>query len=301
MIVIVGPTAIGKTELSLVIAEKYGAEIVSVDSMQVYRYMDIGTAKPSAEEQARAPHHVIDVADPDEDYSVARFVDDATHAIDSIYRRDKVPLLAGGTGLYLRGLLEGIFELPEIDRTIRDTLEKRLQEEGRESLYSDLIACDPDSAARIHPNDTHRMLRALEIYQTTGAGWSDLLAAQKRDKNFSKVLKIGLTCERDLLYNRINKRTGIMMEMGFAEEVQRLLDMGYNGDLNSMQSIGYRHMQNFLAGEWDRKETIELLARDTRRFAKRQYTWFNRDPDIRWFDREAHDEISSLIDNFLHP
>jgi tRNA dimethylallyltransferase len=301
IIALIGPTAIGKTELSLDIAADFSCEIIGVDSMQVYRYMDIGTAKPSIEERGRVPHHLIDVADPDEDYSVGRYVVDANQAIHSVQHNGNIPFLVGGTGLYLRGLTEGLTELFSGDPIVREELKKELAEnEGRQLLYDELVRVDPESAARIHPNDSQRLLRALEIYRTTGRPWSKHLAQEEKNKSLQNVLKIGLTCEREVLYERINTRTRLMVEQGLEQEVRMLLDQGYHGQLKSMQSIGYRHMVNYIEGRWSLEKALELLARDTRHYAKRQYTWFNKDPEIRWLAPAQRDEIFQCITAYVN-
>lgn len=295
-IAIVGPTAIGKTELSLRIAEKFSGEIVSVDSMQLYRHMDVGTAKPSAKERARAPHHMIDIADPDENYTVARYVEEATKAIDGIVLKKKVPLLVGGTGLYLRGLLEGLFQLPQVPDSIREKYRKKLSGQDPDALYEMLLQVDPESAARVHPHDRQRLTRALEIFEATGIPWSEHIARHnKKEGALQDVLIIGLTCKREDLYNRINRRVDLMIDQGLLEEVKKLLGMGYGAGLKSMQSIGYRHMVNYLEGKWDWRQAVELLARDTRRYAKRQYTWFRRMPEIVWLHPAQYRDVVPII------
>jgi len=301
IIALVGPTAIGKTELSLAVAEQFSCEIIGVDSMQVYRYMDIGTAKPTIEEQKRVPHHLIDVVDPDVDYSVGRYVDDAEQAIQIIEQNNHIPLLVGGTGMYLRGLLEGLAEFQTTDSSVRENLKQRLAErDGRQQLYTELVRLDPESAARIHPNDSQRLLRALEIYQTTGMPWSQHLLAGRKDKKCQNIIKIGLICDRDVLFGRINSRVEQMIDQGLEEEVRTLLAQGFHKNLKSMQAIGYRHMVHYLAGDWTFAETMELLARDTRHYAKRQYTWFRNDPDINWFQPSQRDGIIRAMDRYLH-
>lgn len=301
VLVLVGPTAIGKTELSLTLAERFRCEIVSVDSMQVYRFMDIGTAKVSIEERARIPHHLIDVVDPDVEYDAACFVRDALAAIDQIHGRGRMPLLTGGTGLYLRALLDGlsaeIGQFPEI----REQLQLRLFGEGRGKLHEELSRCDRVSAERIHENDTHRLLRALEIYQATGKPWSEHISEHQNQKTrrFSNILQIGLTCDRDLLYRRIDMRTSLMLNSGLEQEVSGLLARGYSSQLKSMQAIGYRHMNNYLQGIWDMPETERLLARDTRRYAKRQYTWFATNPDLKWFDVQDQEVVLERINGWI--
>lgn len=299
-IAMVGPTAIGKTALSLEIAAKYSCEIIGVDSMQVYRYMDIGTAKPSQEERDRVPHHLIDVVDPDEDYSVGRYIADAAQAIQTVQQNSRIPFLVGGTGLYLRGLTEGLTELQTGSPAVREELKKQLAEEGRQFLYNELVRVDPESAARIHPNDSQRLLRALEIYRTSGRPWSNHIEKGQKNNVLKNTLKIGLTCDRDVLYQRINKRTKLMIEQGLEQEVRMLLDRGFHAQLKSMQAIGYRHMVNYLAGKWSLDKTLELLARDTRHYAKRQYTWFKKDREIRWFQPEQQDELFRCIAVYLN-
>jgi tRNA dimethylallyltransferase len=312
LLVLLGPTAVGKTELSLSIAEQFSCEIIGVDSMQVYKYMDIGTAKPTEQERSRIPHHLIDIVSPDENYTAGRFAVDAQNAIQIIKNNQHIPLLAGGSGLYFRGLLEGLFDVNNGDRntnnrtaisdteSIRQNLKERLAEEGSEQLFAELNDVDPDSTKRIHPNDIQRLLRALEIFKTTGIPWSQHLTRQQENTGQYNVLKLGLTRSREELYKRIDQRVQIMIELGLLEEVRKLLDMGYHGNLKSMQSIGYRHMVNYILGEWDWQESIDLLARDTRRYAKRQFTWFNQDPEIIWHDVSQQDTIFSEIEDFLN-
>ena len=298
-IAIIGPTGVGKTALSLAVAQRFGCEIVSVDSMQVYRHMDIGTAKASPAEREMVPHHLLDVADPDEEYSVARYLADVAAAMAGIRQRGRVPLLVGGTGLYLRALGEGLFEMPPCDESIRQGLRERLEEEGGAVLYAELERVDAVAAARIHPNDTYRLLRGLEIYEATGVPWSEHLEQGRQNALVPEMLKIGLTWEREKLYGRINRRVGQMVDEGLLDEVRSLLDRGYGPELKPMQAIGYRHMVEHLNGDHDWAETLELLARDTRRYAKRQYTWFRRDSAIHWLEPVRGEEIFELIGNFL--
>ena len=298
-IAIVGPTGVGKTALSLAVAQRFGCEIVSLDSMQVYRHMDIGTAKASAAERELIPHHLLDVVEPNEEYSAARYLNDVAKVMAEIRERGRVPLLVGGTGLYLRALGEGLFEMPSCDESIRQGLHERLKNEGSAALYAELERVDEVAAARIHPNDTYRLLRGLEIYEATGVSWSEHLAQGRQNALVPDMLKIGLTWEREKLYDRINRRVGQMVEEGLLEEVRDLLDRGFGPELKPMQAIGYRHMVEYLQGEHDWDKTLELLARDTRRYAKRQYTWFRRDSDIHWFEPVQDAEIFDLIGNFL--
>lgn len=302
VLALVGPTAVGKTELSIGLAQAYECEIVSVDSMQVYRYMDVGTAKASKEEQRLVAHHLIDIADPDEEYHAGRFVNDCLEAVDDIHRRGAVPLLTGGTGLYLHSLKHGLFRAPATDPEIRKRLRQRLAEEGSQELHDELKGFDPQSAARIHPHDRSRILRAVEIYRSTGKTQTELLRKQQESGSsveFSRFTTVGITCDRDELYRRINHRTALLFDYGLEEEVRNLLGRGYTPELKSMQSIGYRHMIQYIAGNWSIERCRELLARDTRRYAKRQYTWFGRDHTISWFNREEKAAVFSHIDTRL--
>jgi len=297
---LVGPTAVGKTALSLTLAERFSCEIVGLDSMQVYRHMDIGTAKATAEERARVRHHLIDVVNPDEDYHVARYVLEAEEAMAGIRARGGIPLLVGGTGLYLKGLRQGLFEGPKAPEAVRLALRQRLKEEGRVVLFAELEKRDPDSAARIHINDTQRLLRALEIYQATGRPWSEHLREHASRANpAARMLIIGLACDREELYQRINLRVERMISDGLSAEVEKLLSLGYDSSLKPMQAIGYRHMLKFTQGEWTWNEALEILARDTRRYAKRQMTWFGNTPEVHWFSPGEPETISGLINDFL--
>lgn len=302
VLALVGPTAVGKTDLSIRLAQTYNCEIVSVDSMQVYRYMDIGTAKASKEERRLVAHHLIDIVDPDEDYHAGRFVNDCLAAIDAIHRRGALPLLTGGTGLYLHSLKHGLFRAPGTDPEIRQDLHRRMAEEGSQALHDELKRFDPGSAARIHPHDRSRIARAVEVYLSTGKTQTELLEKQEKSRRsvrFDQFITVGITCERDELYRRINRRTALLFDCGLEEEVRNLLGRGYQPELKSMQSIGYRHMIQYIAGNWSLERCRELLARDTRRYAKRQYTWFNRDSSISWFDREKSSALFSHIDAML--
>ncbi|HEB68466.1 MAG TPA: tRNA (adenosine(37)-N6)-dimethylallyltransferase MiaA [Desulfobulbus sp.] len=302
VLVLVGPTAIGKTALSFEIVDEFGCEIISMDSMQVYRHMDIGTAKPSKEELLRVRHHLIDLVDPDEQYNAARFVQDCLAAIDSIIAGGKIPLITGGTGLYLSSLLKGLFaEIPVKDE-VREELGAGLINKGLPGMYEELCRVDPVSAARIHQNDQQRILRGLEIYFSTGTAWSEHLEQQKNRRppvQFTRLLQIGLTCERKRLYRRIEQRSGIMLEQGLIDEVKKLRAMGYDGLLSPMQAIGYRHVNQLLDGHWDYGEMKEYLVRDTRRYAKRQMTWFGRSNDLHWYDRLQRSQVIDHISKHL--
>jgi tRNA dimethylallyltransferase len=297
VLVLVGPTAIGKTALSLTIAEQFQCEIISMDSMQVYRHMDIGTAKASAEERAQVPHYLIDICDPDEQYNAARFVSDALDAINDITTRGKVPLITGGTGLYLSALLNGLFTEVAVEESVRLEVHKRYEEKGREATYAELLQVDSVTAGRIHINDTQRLLRGLEIFHSTGIPWSKHLESQQQQQpsiSFKHLLVMGLTCERSVLNQRIEKRAGMMVDLGLVEEVKGLQKMGFNGQLPSMQAIGYRHAVQYLSGTKPLDMIIEELVRDTRRYAKRQMTWFKKQRQLKWYDQ--NDDAPVIID-----
>uniref|UniRef100_UPI004055CBFE tRNA (adenosine(37)-N6)-dimethylallyltransferase MiaA n=1 Tax=Candidatus Electronema sp. TaxID=2698783 RepID=UPI004055CBFE len=303
VIVLVGPTAVGKTELSFRLAEQFNCEIVSMDSMQVYRGMDIGTAKPTLEERARIPHHLIDIAEPDEQYDAARFVRDALAAIENIAARSKTALLTGGTGLYLKALFEGLFAALPADKAVREQLQVRLAEEGRAALHAELCRIDPAAGARIHPNDTQRLLRGLEIFHTSGRTWTELIEEQKRAgqgrATFSRAYLAGLHCPKEKLRERIAQRSKAMLDQGLLAEVERLRGAGYSPDLPSMQAIGYRHANRLLSGEWTQAEMLEQLIFDTRRYAKRQMTWFSANQELRWFQRDEHELLAAAISSAL--
>ncbi len=297
VLVLVGPTAIGKTALSLKIAEQFQCEIISMDSMQVYRYMDIGTAKASPEERAQVPHYLIDICNPDEQYNAARFVTDALDAIDDITTRGKVPLITGGTGLYLSSLLNGLFTEVTVDESVRLDVRKQYEEKGREAAYAELLKVDSVAAERIHINDTQRLLRGLEIFHSTGIPWSKHLESQQLKQppiSFQHLLVLGLTCERSRLYERIEKRTRMMMDSGLMEEVKSLQKMGFDEQLASMQAIGYRHAVQYLKGSQPLEIIIKELVRDTRRYAKRQMTWFKKQKQLKWYDQD--NDAPVLID-----
>jgi tRNA dimethylallyltransferase len=288
LVALVGPTAVGKTALSLRLAKEMCAEIISVDSVQVFRGLDIGTAKPRLEEQKQVPHHLIDVADPDEPFDAADFVRKALGIIRSMALRGKVPLLVGGSGLYLRSLLEGLAPCPGRDPMVREMLRKISANQGKKALYDLLAGADPEAASRLHQNDTFRIIRALEVYHQTS---EPISIWQMRHKSTpgQKLLcvKIGLTRPREELYERIDARVGAMLDAGFLEEVKFLLNKGYSHHLKPLQSLGYRHIIRFRKEEVSFDETVSQLKRDTRRYAKRQLTWFRADPEIRWYHPEA--------------
>ncbi len=288
LVALVGPTAVGKTALSLRLAEEIHAEIINVDSLQVFRGLDIGTAKPGYEERQRIPHHLIDVVDIDEPFDASDFVRKAMGVIRSITSRGKVSLLVGGTGLYLRSLLEGLAPCPGCDPAIRGVLSEIHRQQGKGALHRLLSSIDPEAAARLHPNDTFRVMRALEVYYQTGEPMS-IWQKRHRIKERQRLhcIKIGLTRPRRELYERIDARIEAMLDAGFLREVEDLLDRGYSPRLKPLQSLGYRHMILFLKKEISFSKAMAQMKRDTRHYAKRQMTWFRADPEIRWFYPET--------------
>lgn len=281
---LLGPTAVGKTKLSLELAEQYGAEIISGDSMQVYRGMDIGTAKITPAEMQGIPHHLIDIHDPQEPYSVAEFQEQGTRLIEEISTRGKLPFIVGGTGLYIESLCYGFrFSEAVADEAFRSEQEAYAEAHGAEALHARLAAVDPVSAARLHPNDRRRIIRALEIQHQTNDTLSASLEGQKKESPYDLCL-IGLTMDRKILYKRIEDRIDQMLAEGLILEVKGLLDQGYSRNLVSMQGLGYKEIAAYLEGETTLDEAVTLLKRDTRRFAKRQLSWFRHMKEIQWID-----------------
>jgi tRNA dimethylallyltransferase len=307
VIAIVGPTAVGKSELALQLAQCFSLEIISADSRQVYRYMDIGTNKPSPAETAAVPHHVIDVVEPDQDFSLAMYHQLAFEALKAIRQKDKVPLLVGGSGLYVWSLMEG-WRIPQVppDREMRGRLESRAEQDDSQSLYRELQAIDPAAAERIDPSNIRRIIRALEIYYATGQPPSQL---QRKEKPGFSILVIGLTQERSELYRRIDERADKMIQRGLVEEVEELLRKGYSPSLPSMSGIGYKQIGQFLRGEMTLPEAVDKMKYETHRLARHQYAWFRlSDSRIRWFDVSgtqgkgsivALNKVKGLIEGFI--
>jgi tRNA dimethylallyltransferase len=299
IIVICGPTGLGKTAVSIDLALAFHGEIIGADSMQIYRYMDIGTAKPTLNEQAQVHHHLIDIVDPDEPFDAAMFAKMAGERIMTLHAEGMVPFVVGGTGLYIKALVHGLSHAGPADTDVRKRLKEAELLHGSGFLYDRLITCDREAAKRIHPNDTFRIIRALEVYEATGMPISQYSKDHGFEKKRFHVLKIGLHMEREALYDRINQRVDAMIEAGLLDEVKKLLAMGYSEDLKSMQSIGYRHMVDFMQGRMAWEETVRSMKRDTRRYAKRQMTWFKADTEIVWAEPEQSGYIKEIIINFL--
>lgn len=300
LIILAGPTAVGKTAISVQLAKRIGGEIVSADSMQVYRGMDIGTAKVTREEMQGVPHHLIDVLDPREPFNVCTFQRLAREAMRDIYEAGHVPILVGGTGFYIQSVLYDIdFDEKADSEGVREELQRELAENGPEAMHEELGQVDPEAAAAIHPHNTKRVLRALEFYRTTGRKISEHNAEQREKHSPYDFLYFVLTMERETLYRRIDMRVDRMVEEGLFEEVKRLRDEGLTSDLVSMQGLGYRQVFDYLEGAAARDEAVERIKRETRHFAKRQITWFKREPDARWIHLEDFDNSRKKVVDYL--
>ena len=287
MIILTGPTAVGKTDLSIQLAKAINGEIISADSMQVYRHMDIGSAKVTPEEMDGVPHHLIDVLEPEEEFNVVVFQKLAKEALTGIYERGHIPIIVGGTGFYIQALLYDIdFTENDGDTAIRRELEKLAQTQGAGCLHQMLQEIDPESAAAIHQNNVKRVIRAIEFYRQTGKKIS-LHNEQEREKQSPyQFLYYVLDTDRKTLYERIDRRVDRMMEHVLVDEVKHLADMGCTRDMVSMQGLGYKEILDYLSGEITLEEAVYILKRDTRHFAKRQITWFKRERDVRWLELE---------------
>ncbi|MCD7946268.1 MAG: tRNA (adenosine(37)-N6)-dimethylallyltransferase MiaA [Clostridiales bacterium] len=284
VIVIAGPTASGKTALSVALAKRLDGEVVSADSMQVYRHMDIGTAKPTLAEREGIPHHLLDVADPEENFSVARYVALASAAVDDILARGKVPIIAGGTGLYIDSLMDGRSFAPYPSTGWRERLAQRAETEGMESLLEELREIDPETAARLHINDRKRILRALEVWYETGKTISQHDRETRALPPRYRGCWIGLNFpERQELWRRIDCRVDEMMARGLADEVSDLLDRGVSPDCTAMQAIGYKELTRAVRGEGSLEEAVAEVKLRSRQYAKRQLTWFRRNPSLEWY------------------
>jgi tRNA dimethylallyltransferase len=300
LLAIVGPTATGKSKLALKLAQKFDGEIVSADSRQVYRYMDIGTAKPARQERELAPHHLIDVVNPDEDFSLALYQEMAKQALDNIYKRGKLPFLVGGSGLHVWSFLEG-WHPPHVppNQELRNSLEARAQAEGGDALYRELQELDPVAAERIDPRNVRRVIRALEVCHLAGKPFSQL---QRKEPLPVRCLIIGLTADRKELYRRIDSRVDEMVERGLIDEVRCLMERGYSLALPSMSGLGYKQIGLFLQGKVTLPEAMERIKYETHRFARHQYNWFRlSDGRIHWFDikDEFEKPVEKLITDFI--
>jgi len=294
---LVGPTAVGKTDAAIWLAKRINAEIVSADSMLVYRGMNIATAKPTIEQQAEVPHHLIDVLEPSESFSAARYRDLATSAIEEIHQKGKVALICGGTGLYVRALVDGLFDGPEADWELRGELLAEAEAKGPGAVYARLKEVDPAAAAKATPNDLRRVVRALEVHYKTHRRISDL-QVQWKEKHPAPPM-LGLTMNRRALYRRIGERIEEMFQRGLVEETKSLLERGLRSNRTAMQAIGYKEVIGFLDGLYPLDEAKRLLKRNTRRYAKRQLTWFRKDDRIKWCSFDDYDSAQDLYEALL--
>ena len=297
VLAIVGPTASGKTALSILLAEKLHGEIISADSRQIYKLLTIGTAKPTSEDFHRVPHHFIDVLDPDQEYNAAEYGQQARSKIEELLEKGTQPIIVGGSGLYVRAIIDGFFNGPGKYPEIREQLELDAKKFGAEILFEKLKRIDPVSAAKMDPSKVRRVVRALEVYYTTGKPISDLHSTQETRASF-EVLQYALEWERKTLYDRINHRIDQMMEKGLVEEVRELKTRGYMSDLNALNTVGYKETFDFIEGKLTKEEMVRLIKQNSRRFAKRQLTWFRADKRIRWIsvnERTDWNEITEMI------
>ncbi len=299
VVLIAGPTASGKTSLAVELALALDGEIVNADSLQVYRGMNVGTAKPTLRERRGIPHHMLDVVNPDEPFNAALYREGALKCARDISARGKLCFVVGGTGLYFKALLGGLLRCPPADRSLRDRLAREWQSHGAAVLHGRLARADAESAARIHPNDRVRVLRALEVMELTSRRPSELAREHGFGESSLRPLKLGLDLERGELYRRIEARTERMVSGGLLAETRSLLERGYGPDLKPMKAIGYRHAIRHLAGEWSLEELTRNLQQDTRRYAKRQLTWFRSDPEMTWVSPGALGPLRRMVEGFI--
>ncbi|MCG9970281.1 tRNA (adenosine(37)-N6)-dimethylallyltransferase MiaA [Christiangramia crocea] len=292
LINIIGPTAIGKTSLAIAVAKHFDTEIISADSRQFYKEMKTGTAVPETEELEAAPHHFIQHISVEEKYSVGDFERDAIKKLDELFRKRQVAVMVGGSGLYIKAVTEGLDDFPEVDPEIREKLNSHLEEDGIDWLQQKLFALDPEHYKNIDEQNPHRLIRALEICMATGKTFSSFLNKEKPGRDF-KTISIGLTAEREIIYDRINKRVDMMIENGLVEEAKKLYP---KRELNALNTVGYKELFQYFDGNTDLETAISEIKKNTRRFAKRQLTWFRKDPEIKWFE---FDEDRQKIFNYL--
>ena len=290
----------GKSEFAIKLAQELGFEIVNADSMQVYRGMDIGSAKPSLKERSLVTHHLIDIKDPDEEFSAAQFKDEARNSIVSLAQEGKLALVVGGTGLYIRALTKGLFPAPSADLKLRREFKKKEETQGKWYLYKELEKADPEAALRIHPNDTFRIIRALEVFYLTGKPISQQQKKHQFKHSYFNLLKIGFMRDRGEIYKRIEQRVDKMIKDGLVDEVKQLLKRGYPPTIKPFQSLGYKQILSYLQGDLSLDEAVGLIKRHTKRYGKRQLTWFRKDSEIRWFILPKHSfKIVEAIKKFL--
>jgi len=299
VIAVVGPTASGKSALGLNLAKKLNGEIISADSRQIFKGMNIGTATPTEEELKEIPHHFINEFYPEQEFNVSKFETSALKLIQEIFNRGKKPVVVGGSGLYVRALIDGIMDVVDTDKEYRARLHSTKKEKGNEELYRMLEKTDPAAAETMLPQNWKRVMRALEVFHLSGKSILQLQKEYKRETKFD-FIQIGLDWERAVLYQRIEKRIDEMINAGLVDEVKFLLNAGYSKDLNALNTVGYKEIISFLEGEYDLERAIELIKRNTRRFAKRQLTWFRRDERINWYEIKNAIELNGIADDIIN-
>jgi len=306
VVVIVGPTAVGKSRVAIEVAKAFETEVLTADSRQVYRGMDVGTDKPAPEERHGVPHRLIDLIDPDESYNAGWYRRQAIDEIERLYRDRRLPLVVGGTGLYVRTLLKGLCDAPEADPIMRAALKQEVKDQGYDRLYARLVDVDPEAAARLHPRDESKVIRALEVFQLSGRRMSEFQQEHRFAERPFSALVIGLNRDRAVLYRRIEERIDWQLANGLIEETQQLLAQGYQRTSAAMKSLGYRQVAEHLAGEYDAAEMVRRFKRDTRHFSKRQMTWFRKEPGIQWLTIEESESVQHTaglvigqVDRFL--
>lgn len=307
VVVIVGPTAVGKSRIAVEVAKAFETDVLTADSRQVYRGMDVGTDKPASEERQAVPHRLIDLVDPDESFNAGLYRRRAIDEIERLYRDCRLPLVVGGTGLYVRTLLKGLCDAPPADPIMREALRQEAEDQGYDRLYARLVDVDPVIAARLHPRDESKVIRALEVYQLSGRRMSEFQQEHGFAERPFAALMIGLNRDRDMLYRRIEGRIDWQLAHGLIEETKQLLAQGYQRDSAAMKGLGYRQVAEHLAGEYDAAEMVRRFKRDTRHFSKRQMTWFRKEPGIQWLMIEESEPVQHTttrvieqIDRFLN-
>lgn len=291
VVVIVGPTAVGKSRIAVEVAKAFETEVLTADSRQVYRGMDVGTDKPALEERQGIPHRLIDLVDPDESFNAGLYRRQAIAEIERLYRDHRLPLVVGGTGLYVRTLLKGLCDAPPSDPIVRAALKQEAEDQGHDRLYARLVEVDPVAASRLHPRDESKVLRALEVYQLSGRRMSEFQQEHGFAGRPFSTLMIGLNRDRDALYRRIEERIDWQLAHGLIEETKQLLDQGCQRESAAMKGLGYRQVAECLAGVYDSAEMVRRFKRDTRRFSKRQMTWFRKEPGIQWLTIEESESV----------
>ncbi len=298
VLVILGPTGVGKTKISLELADKIKGEIICADSRQIYRFMDIGTAKPKPEQRGKIVHHLIDIVDPDEKFTAADFAREAKKIIKDLITWGKLPIVAGGSGLYIRALTRGFFKGPKGNSKIREKLKKMAQQKGKEYLHKKMSNVDPEAAKRIHPNNLVKVIRALEVFELTKIPISQLQKQGEYNKSEFNFIKMGLNLDRKKLYAKIENRVDQMMDEGFLDEVKKLENLGYSKKSTPLKTLGYKELFSYLEGNLSLFEAVDLIKKNTRNYAKRQLTWFKKEEDITWFDMDKKSIVNDIIEKF---